>query len=42
MDLLIQLADGLANKDGFVTLEQRARDYSERHGVPNKKEMVEP
>ncbi len=31
-DLLIQLADSLANKDGIVTLEQRAKEYYERRG----------
>ncbi|MBE6444338.1 MAG: HD domain-containing protein [Alphaproteobacteria bacterium] len=32
-DLLIQLADNLSNKDGFVTIEQRAKDLSERRGI---------
>lgn len=41
-DLLIQLADSLANKDGFVTLEQRAKEYSERHGVAIRPEEIEP
>ena len=30
-DYLIQLCDGLANKDGFVTIEQRAAEIIERH-----------
>lgn len=29
-DLLVQLADNLSNKDGFVTIEQRATDLAER------------
>ena len=33
VDLLIQLADNLSNKDGFVTIEQRAKDLSERRGI---------
>ena len=34
-DYLIQLCDNLANKDGFVTIEQRAAEYIERHGKVN-------
>ncbi len=30
-DYLIELCDNLANKDGFVTLEQRAEEYGSRH-----------
>ena len=30
-DYLIQLCDGLANKNGFVTIEQRAQEIMERH-----------
>ena len=41
-DLLIQLADSLANKDGIVTLEQRAKEYSERHSMQTPREMIEP
>lgn len=41
-DLLIQLADGLANKNGIVTLEERAQEYSQRHGIEIPKEMIEP
>lgn len=41
-DLLIQLADSLANKNGIVTLEQRAKEYSERHGVELPQEVIEP
>lgn len=31
-DYLIQLCDNLANKNGLVTLEERAEEYIERHG----------
>ena len=31
-DYLIQLCDNLANKNGFVTLEERAKEYIIRHG----------
>lgn len=41
-DLLIQLSDGLANKDGIVTLEQRAAEYSQRHGIIIPAGMIEP
>ncbi len=30
--LLVQLSDALANKDGFVTIEERAQEYRERRG----------
>lgn len=30
-DYLIQLCDGLANKNGFVTIEERAEEIMERH-----------
>ena len=39
-DFLIQLCDNLANKDGFVTLEQRAIEYRERHGNVNVDDIV--
>ncbi len=39
-DLLIQLADGLANKDGFVTLEERQMEYFERRGYEMPKRVV--
>ncbi len=32
-DLLIQLADNLSNKDGFVTIEARAQDLANRRGL---------
>lgn len=41
-DLLIQLADSLANKNGIVTLEQRAKEYSERHRVEITQEVIQP
>ena len=37
-----ELADNLANKDGIVTLEQRATEYSKRHGIEIPQEMIEP
>ncbi len=40
-DLLIQLADNLSNKNGFVTIEQRAQDLSERKGISIDKEWLE-
>lgn len=41
-DLLVQLADGLANKDGIVTLEQRAKEVAERHRFENVQELLQP
>lgn len=41
-DLLIQLADTLANKDGIVTLEQRAKEYAERCNIIIPKEKLQP
>lgn len=41
-DLLTQMADSLSNKNGIVTLEQRAKEYSERHGVDVLSSMIEP
>lgn len=43
-DLLVQLADALANKDGFVTLEQRAKEVVERHRLEseNVQELLQP
>jgi putative nucleotidyltransferase with HDIG domain len=32
-DLLLQLADGLANFDRFVTFEERAIEYRKRHNI---------
>ncbi len=42
VDLLIQLSDSLANKDGIVTLEQRAKEYSERHGIEISPSVIQP
>ena len=39
-DYLIQLCDNLANKDGFVTLEQRAAEFIERHGNVNVDDIL--
>lgn len=41
-NLLTQMADSLSNKNGIVTLEQRAKEYSERHGVNILSSMIEP
>jgi len=41
-DLLTQMADSLSNKNGIVTLEQRAKEYSERHGVDILSSMIKP
>lgn len=40
-DLLVQLADNLSNKDGFVTIEQRAKDLEERRGITLDKDWLE-
>lgn len=42
MDMLIQLSDSLANKYGFVTLEDRAKELSERKGITIPQEMMLP
>jgi len=41
-DLLTQMADSLTKKNGIVTLEQRAKEYSERHGVDILSSMIKP
>lgn len=41
-DLLIQLADSLANKDGIVTLEQRREEYEKRFSKKLPDEMTTP
>lgn len=41
-DLLIQLADGMANKDGIVKLEQRQKEYEARFNTKIPAEMIEP
>lgn len=40
-DLLFQFADNLANKNGFVTIEQRAKDLEERKGIKLSKEWLD-
>ena len=42
IDLLIQLADTMANKDGIVTLEQRAQEYAERFNIIIPQEKLQP
>ncbi len=42
VDLLIQLSDSLANKDGIVTLEQRVKEYAERHDVAIPQSFIQP
>ena len=32
-DLLVQLADGLANAYGLVSIEERVEEYAHRHGI---------
>ncbi|MBQ9035731.1 MAG: HD domain-containing protein [Alphaproteobacteria bacterium] len=39
-DYLIQLCDNLANKNGLVTLEQRAAEFIERHGNVNVDDIL--
>lgn len=39
-DYLIQMCDNLANKNGLVTLEERAVEYRERHGDVNVDAIV--
>ena len=41
-DLLIQLADCLANKNGFVTLQQRFEEYQKRHHVTLPRDQIFP
>lgn len=40
-DLLVQMADGLANAYGLVTIEERAAEYAKRHGIDVPPEMLE-
>lgn len=40
-DLLIQLADGMANKNGLVTLEQRREEYEARFKIKLPTELTE-
>ena len=39
--MLIQLSDGMANKNGIVTLEQRQQEYEKRFNVGIPAEMIE-
>ncbi len=39
-DLLIQLADSLASKDGIVTFEERKREYVERNKIEVTPELL--
>lgn len=41
-DLLMQLSDGMANKDGIVTLEQRQEEYEKRFNIKMPVEMINP
>ncbi|MCL1902240.1 MAG: HD domain-containing protein [Alphaproteobacteria bacterium] len=41
-DLLIQLADTMANKDGIVTLERRRAEYEARNNTKIPSELIEP
>lgn len=41
-DLLIQLADAMANKNGIVTLEQRQQEYEERFKIKLPENMIRP
>ncbi len=40
-DLLVQMADGLANAYGLVTIEERAAEYASRHGIDVPPGMLE-
>ena len=39
-DLLVQMADGLANAYGLVTIEERAQEYAQRHGIDVPQDML--
>lgn len=41
-DLIIQLADAMANKNGIVTIEQRQQEYEERFNRKLPDEMITP
>lgn len=41
-DLLVQLADSMANKDGIVTLEHRQQEYEQRFNIKMPAEIIEP
>lgn len=40
-DKLIQMCDSLANCSGYVTLEQRGEEFSQRYGIPVPDYMIE-
>lgn len=40
-DFLIQLSDTLANKNGIVTIEQRAEEYAQRNGLNLTSSLVQ-
>ncbi len=40
-DLLMQLADNLSNMNGFVTIEDRAKDLAERRGIALSQEWYD-
>lgn len=40
-DLLMQLADNLSNMNGFVTIEDRAKDLAERRGITLSQEWYD-
>ena len=39
-DLLVQMADGLANAYGLVTIEERVDEYARRHGIEPPQSML--
>lgn len=41
-DLIIQLSDVMANKNGIVTIEKRLQEYEERFKTKIPKEFIEP
>jgi len=41
-DLIIQLADTMANKDGIVTMEQRRDEYEKRFNMEIPAELIQP
>ena len=40
-DLLVQMADGLANAYGLVTIEERVDEYARRHGIEPPQSMLD-
>lgn len=39
-DLLVQMADGLSNAYGLVTIEERTEEYARRHGINPPESML--